>query len=559
MRTNKLALPAFAVLLGIAPALRAEEAKAYKVTTHGSIQANTLFPESDTEINARDYKEKLLGNGYGNLGLFSEYVDAGMRFEYLQYPLPGFDTDPDFRGWGIGNIFVSGKYKGVELTAGDFYEQFGSGFILRTYEDRPLGIDNSIRGARVKVNSIKGIRLTALAGRQRRFWNWNDDNYVSGADAEVQIDDYLSSLSLLGISWTAGASYVLKGEDPEVSNVLVPGTAYKLNLPKHVSAFDLRSGFYKGDLSLSAEYAWKGSDPSAGNGYIYKPGTAAMLTVSYAGSNWNLLLQGKRSENMAFRSRRDTKDIYSYINNMPPFSYQHTYALAAMYPYGTQAATGEWGFQGALAWNFKRKTTLGGRYGTKAKLNVSCIRGLKTVGETPLFHGYTLGTDGPKTSLFGMGDLFYEDINLQVEKKLSPSMSLNLMYMYQKYNKTVVEGEGGMVNSNVFVIEPKFRISDKVTLRNEFQYLMSRDDRKDWLYGLAEVSLLPHLMFGVSDMWNVGSTGLHYYMATMTCNYGSNRLMLGYGRTRQGFDCSGGVCREVPAMRGLQLSYSYNF
>ena len=47
-----------------------------------------------------------------------------------------------------------------------------------------------------------------------------------------------------------------------------------------------------------------------------------------------------------------------------------------MYPYATQAAPGEWAFQGALAYNFKRKTAIGGKYGTKFNLNMSYIRGL---------------------------------------------------------------------------------------------------------------------------------------------------------------------------------------
>jgi hypothetical protein len=48
-------------------------------------------------------------------------------------------------------------------------------------------------------------------------------------------------------------------------------------------------------------------------------------------------------------------------------------------------------------------------------------------------------------------------------------------------------------------------------------------------------------------------------MVAVTGNYRSNRLMLSYGRTRAGYNCSGGVCRYVPATRGLSISYNYNF
>ncbi|MDE6178559.1 MAG: hypothetical protein K2F86_05265, partial [Duncaniella sp.] len=53
--------------------------------------------------------------------------------------------------------------------------------------------------------------------------------------------------------------------------------------------------------------------------------------------------------------------------------------------------------------------------------------------------------------------------------------------------------------------------------------------------------------------------GTHYYMFGLAGNYRSNRLQLSYGRTRAGFDCSGGVCRYVQATRGFRMAYTYNF
>ena len=66
-------------------------------------------------------------------------------------------------------------------------------------------------------------------------------------------------------------------------------------------------------------------------------------------------------------------------------------------------------------------------------------------------------------------------------------------------------------------------------------------------------------MFSASDMINVGGTGNNYYMFGLTVTDRSKRLMLSYGRTREGFDCSGGMCRYVPATKGFKISYSYNF
>ena len=524
------------------------------VTVHGSVQSDILFPESDATIGTENYKDKVLTNTYADLGVYSKYVDGGLRFEYLQHPLPGFE--PDFKGWGVPNIYVKGKYKGFEITGGDFYEQFGSGFILRTYEERSLGVDNSIRGGRLKVNALKGFRFTALGGVQRRFWDWNTHSAVYGADLEFDVNEYAKSLRDKNITWTFGASYVLKHERDE--EIIVPGTNFSLNLPKSVSAFDLRTKFYRGGLNLLGEFAWKGQDPSFDNGYIYHHGTAFLLSGTYSKRGWSAMVQAKRSEDMSFRSRRSMSLASAFINNMPAFSYQHTYALAALYPYATQAAPGEWAFQGAFAYNFGRKTALGGKYGTKVKLNVSYIRGLDhEQGE--LFHGSTYGTNGGKTSFFKMGELNYQDINVQIDKRISRDFHLNFMYMNQRYNKTVVEGHGGMINSNIIVLEPQWKMTKKTQLRAELQYLFSKQDQKDWAYGLVELSILPYMMISASDMWNCGDTKTHYYMFTLTGNYKSNRLMVGYGRTRAGFNCSGGVCRYVPATRGFQISYNYSF
>ena len=545
-----LSKTAIAICVAVAPLA----AGAKGVTVHGSVQSDILFPEKDYKIGTEDYKDKVLTNTYADVGLYSQFVDAGLRVEYLEHPLPGFE--PDFKGWGVPNIYVKGKYKGFELTAGDFYEQFGSGFILRTYEERSLGIDNSIRGGRLKVNALKGFRFTALGGIQRRFWDWSKESRVFGADVEFDLNDYVKSFSNKGIIWTFGASYVLKNEEKE--DIIVPGTNFKLNLPKNVNAFDVRTHFYRGGLSLLGEFAWKGQDPSFDNNYTYRHGNALMLSAAYSKTGWSALLQVKRSEDMSFRSQRSMSLTSAFLNNMSAFAYQHTYSLAALYPYATQAAPGEWAFQGAFAYTFKRKTALGGKYGTKLKLNVSYIRGLHHTGGEK-FHNSLYGTDGGHTSFFKMGELNYQDINLQLDKKITKDFHLNFMYMNQRYNQTVVEGHGGMINSNILVLEPKWKMSNKLTLRGEFQYLFTKQDKGDWAYGLLELSILPYLMVSVSDQWNCGETNLHYYMATVTGNYRRNRLMVGYGRTRAGYNCSGGVCRYVPASRGFQLAYSYNF
>ena len=532
------------------------------VTLNGSIQSDILLPQEDKAIGTKyDSNSDILTNTYADLHLRSKWVDAGARVEFMEYPLPGFERD--FQGWGVPHIYVKGKFgSGWEVTLGDFYDQFGSGFIFRAYEERSLGIDNSIRGLRLNMSAIDGLNLKVLGGLQRRYWDWDDEAIVGGADAELSIDRFSTKMQDKGINWMVGASFVAKKEDDEM---IMVNPVQRLNLPEVVSAFDVRTRYQQGNYSLMAEYAMKSQDPSFDNGYIYKKGNALMLSASYSKRGMSALVQAKRSEDMSFRSRRSVNGTSVFLNHMPAFAYQHTYALAALYPYATQMANGEWAMQGEFGYTFKRNTALGGKYGTILKLNMSYIR---AIDREPVTDGKLMGTDGYTSSFFKFGDeTYYQDINLQLEKKISKAFKLNLMYMNQRYNQGVIEGHGGMINSNIFVGEGKYQFNKKLTLRGELQYLTTSHESGDWMYGLLELSVLPYLMFTVSDMYGKPAVngGLeygdkeHYYMASVTFNYNAHRIMAGYGRTRAGYNCSGGVCRYVPASKGVNISYNYSF
>ena len=520
-----------------------EQPQNHGVTFSGSVQSDMLLPQDDEKIGAKK-TEDFQTNTYVEMLLQSQNVDAGARFEYLQHPLPGFDHD--FMGWGVPNFWVKGRLGCAELTAGTFYEQFGSGFILRTYEERSLGIDNSLLGGRLVVKPMNGLTLKVLSGKQRRYWSWNG-GLVSGADVEVGLDEWIPSLQAHDARLSIGGSWVNKYEKDED---IFADLTHRYNLPKYVNAWDARISIDKGPWGVLVEYAHKSQDPSLDNHFNYADGHVAMLSTSFSQKSLSILLQAKRSENMSFRSQRNINGTSAFINHLPAFTLDHTYALAALYPYATQLATGEWAYQAELGYNFKRKTALGGKYGMNVKLNYSYVRSIQDAW-------FKWG-----------GDSYYQDLNVQLTRRLARDFKLNLMYMNQRYNKTVIEGEGGMVHSNIFVADGMFQLAPKAKLRCELQYLQTRQDYGDWAFGLVELSLAPHWMLTVSDMWNCGdsdseyyeeNTHHHYYQGLVTFSIKSHRIQLGYGRTRAGYNCSGGVCRYVPATKGVTLSYNYNF
>ena len=415
-----------------------------QVSVTGSVQSDMMVaPLQDDRIGTSEYDNKyFLTNTYVDVLLQSKSVDAGGRFELTQWPMPGFATSPneDFKGWGVPNLWVKGRLKRVELTMGSFYEQFGSGFILRTYEERTLGVDNSLTGGRAIITPVNGLQIKALSGVQRNYWEHNS-SIVSGADVEMSLDQWIKPLQKKGMHLLVGGSWVNKWENYK-EKLYSSDPGYSLNVPEFVNAFDARVNFRKGGFNILGEYAQKSQDPNSLNGNIYRTGRAAMLSATYSKKGLSVLLQTKRSDNMAFRSKRnETHSTTSFINHQPAFTVDQTYALAALYPYSTMAEgenNGEWAYQGSLGYNFKKKSAIGGKYGTKLKLNYSLVKpinynwhGVDAEGNVT---DLLATTDGYGSAFWKWGhDTYYQDLDIQLEKKLSKKWDIHAMYMYQDF------------------------------------------------------------------------------------------------------------------------------
>lgn len=475
------------------------------------------------------------------------------RAELTQWPMLGYD--PDFGGYGLSHLHVGATFDWGKITVGDVYGQFGSGMVLRLYEDRALGVDNALRGGKIEVTPYKGIYLTALGGKQRRYWNCYDDgawgwNYkqdaVLGANLELGLQEWIPQLQDAGANLTIGGSYVSKYQKADTILFIDPSAmqAYMYNLPKWVGAGSVRAQLQMKGWNALVEYAYKANDPSILNDYSYKHGEALLMSLSYSQKGLAVLAQVKRSENMSFRSDRQANLIAGTINHMPPFAMQHTYMLTSLYPYSTDLTANEWAFQGEVRYTWKRGTAMGGKYGTTLKLNASHVR-------------------GTSDTWFGMSEEpYYTDVNLELNKKINKQWYIGAMAMYQTYNKRII-GKSGIARSGIGVVEAKYAMNKKVQMRAELQYLYSRQYEGQWIAALYELSLWRQLVLSGQWMYNIGhapdATNGHYYTVAATYTHGAHRLMAGYTKTREGFNCSGGVCRYVPEQQGVTLTYNFTW
>lgn len=525
----------------------------------GNVQVDGQMSRADSTIGAQDVPEKLLLNARADILYTNGDFSAGLRFEMYQNPLLGFDAR--YKGQGLANYFVAYNGERLSVTAGNFYEQFGSGMILRTYEDRNLGLDNSLFGLNVQFRPIEGVTLKAVAGKQRIFWDYGE-GLVRGVDAEVNLGSLVKAIGESKFRATLGAGFVSKYEDDET----VPSAAnpeMRLNLPLNVGAASMRADLGYGNWSLQAEYVRKGQDPSAMNGYIYRPGEALLLNLTYSQRGFSASLQAKRIDNMGFKSVRSQSGEMLYINYLPAITKNHSYAFLAMYPYATQV-NGEQGLQADVMYKIKKGTLLGGKYGTDVHVNSSVVMGL----DTTVTGG--AGTDGYEVN-GGLGQTLYGDVSVEVAKKLSKNVKATVTYAYQVFNPVVENEPGSLHHNNIVVADVLWKLNKKHSLRLEAEWMGSdshydasdpeHGDRRagDWVMGLVEWNIGSHWFLSASDQYAYHDGTGNYYNLAVGYTHGATRLQLGYGKQREGLLCIGGVCRTVPASNGLTFSLTTSF
>ena len=179
---------------------------------HGSFETLAQVYTADSAIGAVQPQEVFLSNSYFNLTYTLGNFTAGVRFEAYLNTLEGY-PNPEKANDGVGfpYRFISYDAGFIEVTAGSFYEQFGSGLVLRAYEEKDLGYDNAFDGVRVKARLFNsGIILKGVIAEQRYYFE-KGPGIVRGIDAEFDFN------SLLKKDWKTrvilGGSFVSKFQD----------------------------------------------------------------------------------------------------------------------------------------------------------------------------------------------------------------------------------------------------------------------------------------------------------------------------------------------------------
>ncbi|MEI8005287.1 MAG: DUF6029 family protein [Bacteroidota bacterium] len=535
----------------------------------GSFQADAALYQTDAAMGITSQSlngQPIRMNGFTEVNYEYKNFSAGLRFEAYLPPLLGYD--PAYQGAGVPYWYAKYRNDLLEVTAGNFYEQFGRGMTFRTYQDWTLGYDNSMKGLRVKFMPYKGITFTGVYGFQRTFWipySNNNRGIVKGIDGDFSLNDIFDALTNAKLKITLGGSFVSDYQAGKTLTYPIGDKIYSLSLPENVACYGGRLNLNYSGFNFYSEYAHKINDPSQMNVYIYKPGNAILFDLSYSRQNLGIEIKSKWIDNFSYKSNRSYTINGLDINYMPAINKEHTYALPSMYPYATQT-TGEVGIAAGILYTIPKNTKLGGKNGLSIALDFSQVNSIK---KTPINDttgiGQT-GTLGYNTNFYSVGnEVYWQETQVEITKKIGKKVKCVFDYLYQTYNKAVVQGhpDDPIIYSNIGVADITFNVNKKLSLRWEAQGLFTKQDNGNWAAGLMEVTISPKWFFSIQDQWNYGNSNaskqLHYYNVAAGFVYNTTRIQLAWGRQREGIICVGGVCRYVPQSSGLTLTITSSF
>jgi len=557
-----------------------------------SIESNGQWYLNDEKFEDFDEEERLRANSYLRIDYqISERFSSGFQLEsYVPEPLLNYSRLFD-KEIGLGTFYLNYSTKKLDITLGHYYVQFGSGLLLRAWEDRALGVNNALRGGKVVYDPTNYLRLTALYGKQRKGFDVTESD-VFGFETQFDIADafQLENLNSLKL----GLSYVGKKESYNKAG-LIGGSQPTIEIPELVNAFGANLDLEYKNLYTNFEYIYKSEDARLNNvipnivTFSEKAlfdGNAITWNVGYSQKGFGIGYTFRRLENMRFFSERSFLNLNNNpttqlsMNYLPALTKQHDYTLANIYIYQAQPGlvienygtplikSGEIGESVDVFYKIKKGSLLGGKYGTKLSLNWSYWANLTTSYSDPSGTLYFTGDDLTyETELLNFDDKLYSEINAEIRKKWSPKLKSIFTYINLNYNKGFLESKGAddFVNAWIGVAESTYKFQGGKSVRLELQHLSTNDDARNWAGGTIEYFFNSKFGVYLNDSYNyeeskiTENTEIHFFNLGGSFTTGSTRIGVNYGRQRGGLLCVGGVCRPVSKNTGVTLNLVTTF
>ncbi len=484
--------------------------------------------------------------------LFANYAQSGYsvsaRFDLFNNSNL-LNPTGSYSGQGLGFWQFSKEIDKLKITAGYFYEQFGSGLIFRAYEDRLIGIDYAVQGINVRYNFTDNFTVKAFTGRQKGF----QDNRFGVANQVVKGVNLEGSRIIGKATFDGGSSLVNRTLDDDAMTSIAAeiNTLHidKRFYPKY-NVYAFNGYFTMGikDFTYSVEVLGKTKEAARNqiNGELeHKAGKLMNVNAGYAKaklgkkhkSGIGINLQYRYIDNYNLTLSPNVTPLEGIVGFVPSLTQQSTYRLLARYT--AQAITnGEKAIQADFNFALNKENAVNANFANIQQLDGS-----------PLYQEY------------------YLEYSRKLNKKLKVKAGLQSIF----YNQAIYQGKPG--HDNVKTITPfvdiNVKLNKKTSIRMEAQYMETDQDYGSFANAILELNYSPHYSFAISDMVNTKphryadnaapDKVLHYYSVFGKYSINATAFTLAYIKQVEGVNCSGGVCRLEPAFSGIRFTLTTNF
>ncbi len=490
---------------------------------------------------------------------YDDEIFGGELWLELSYQIKGFDfgirgdvfinsnlLNPrgSYTDYGVGRWYVRKQLGDFHLEAGYFYDQIGSGLIFRSYEQRPLLIDNAVLGGLIKYDLTDNWQVKAFMGKQKNLFDLYS-SIIRGAS----VDGFVSLGEESNISIVPGIGILnRRWSDEQVDEIIQTLQNYtpsdSIGFFYNTYAYTIYNTLSVGPVSWYAEAAFKVRDiyyDADASRLLYtgettlgkfrnENGSVLYSTVSGGFKGVGFTVEYKRTENFSYRADPFAALNRGLINFLPPMVQVNTYRLKSRYIPATRELS-EQAWQAELRYGLGRKWDIVHYFSTISSLE---------------------------------GELLYRELDNEVSFRHSRYFQGVIGFQMQRYDQAIYEGKTGVPPVRTFIpyVELLKKFPNRHSVRMEAQYMYTQQDFGSWLFVLMEYNMAPTWSFSISDMYNIDplkTDNLHY--PRMSVNYVNQalRISLSYIKQVEGVVCAGGICRLEPAFSGVRLAMSTTF
>jgi len=476
---------------------------------------NGLSLSNQLEYSYNSEKKTEIFENWLNLDYTYGIFSTGIRFEVFQ---PN-DPDPSIsRGKekysDIAYKYIQAKIgnrrEGLFLTVGNYYEMFGRGLILKSYEDRNIRIDNNLEGVRVE-GMYGNFILKTLTGMAANSKNERKD-ILHAADLEYR------GIKKLKLGFSLASN--IPGEESASNTALA-----SLRFDTKLWNFDIYGEYgVKHNKDISDQIS---------NGEEAKVGDGIYGNVGFNYGSFSISGEYKKYDNFSFQSYDGTIQY----NTPPSLTMDYSYILLNRHPYPLNA-NNENGFQFSAIYNFTEDTYLTGNY--------SYTRTLGKDSYYQRFLGINLESQAQQ-----------EDVYFQLNHGWNSNFESILAFGYREELVTNTK-------SITPVLEGKYYYDDINTFRVVLEHQQVKEFNTSEEY-FSDILLLEYLR---SPKISVSLVGEMQTKEPEAANKERNFwgfIQFGYklaehtdlslliGSRQAGNICIGGVCRYEPEFEGIEL------